>query len=130
MTAAHARGHRATDRGAVTVEVAGYTTLMLLALTVGVQVVMWGLAALGARYTANHAAQAARLYDATATAGRNDGQAMLDSAVGTALRESRVTVTRTATTVTVTVEGDAVQVVPFVRPPVTVTVTAPVERLN
>src|SRR5690606_26097481 len=82
------------DRGAYTVEVAGYTTLMLAALTVGVQVVMWGLAALGARYTANHAAQTARVYGGTAAAGHVDAQTILDSAVGTALRNPRITVTR------------------------------------
>lgn len=121
---------RGRDHGAVTVEVAGYTTLMLLALIAGVQVVMWGLAALGAHYTANHAAQAARLYNATAAHGEADAHTMLDSAVGTALRDPRVAVARTETTVTVTVEGQAVQVIPFVRPPVTVTVTVPVERLH
>lgn len=125
-----ARRRQGSDRGSVTVEVAGYTTLMLLALTVGVQVVVWGLAALGARHTANHAAQVARLYNSTAVAGQADAQMMLDSAVGTALRDPHVTVTRTATTVTVTVHGQAVQVVPFVRPPVTVTVSVPVERTH
>ncbi len=122
--------HQGVDRGAVTAEVAGYTTLMLVALLAGVQVVMWGLAALGARYTANHAAQIARVYDATEAAGEADAQMLLDSAVGTALRDPQVTVTRTATTVTVTVHGSAVPVIPFAHPPVTVTVTAPVERLN
>jgi Tfp pilus assembly protein PilX len=118
------------DRGAVTVEVAGYTTLMLIALVAGFQVVMWGLAALGARYTANHAAQTARVYAATAAAGEADTQILLDSAVGTALRDPQVMVTRTATTVSVTVRGSAVPVIPFAHPPVTVTVTVPVEGLN
>ena len=36
----------------------------------------------------------------------------------------------TATTVTVTVRGTAVSIIPGFRPPVTVTVEAPVERIN
>jgi hypothetical protein len=120
------------DRGAVTVEIAGYTTLMLLTLLVGVQVVMWGMAALGAHYTANHAAQTTRVYNATVAAGQADADAILTSAVGNALDNPQVTVTRTATTVTVTVTvtGNAVSVIPGIHPPVTVTVHAPVERIS
>jgi len=118
------------DRGAVTVEIAGYTTLMLLTLLVGVQVLMWGMAALGAHYTANHAAQTTRVYNATAAAGQADADAILTSAVGNALDNPQVTVTRTATTVTVTVTGNAVSIIPGVHPPVTVTIHAPVERIN
>ena len=120
----------AGDRGAVTVEIAGYTTLMLATLLVGVQVVMWGMAALGAHYTANHAAQTTRVYNATAAAGQADADAILTSAVGNALDNPQVTVTRTATTVTVTVTGKAVSIIPGVHPPVTVTIHAPVERIN
>jgi hypothetical protein len=118
------------DRGAVTVEIAGYTTLMLAALLVGVQVVMWGMAALGAHYTADHAAQQTRVYGGTVTAGQADADAILNSAVGTALGNPRTTVTRSATTVTVTVRGTAVSIIPGVRPPVAVTVQVPVERLG
>ena len=118
------------DRGAVTVEIAGYTPLMLATLLVGVQVVMWGMAALGAHYTANHAAQAARVRGGTAAAGQADAEAILRSAVGNALDDPHTTVTRTATTVTVTVRGTAVSIIPGFRPVVTVTVQAPVERLN
>ena len=118
------------DRGAVTVEIAGYTTLMLATLLVGVQVVMWGMAALGAHYTANHAAQTARVHGGTAAAGQADAEAILRSAVGNALDDPNTTVTRTATTVTVTVRGTAISIIPGFRPAVTVTVQAPVERLS
>jgi hypothetical protein len=118
------------DRGAVTVEIAGNTTLMLATLLVGVQVVMWGMAALGAHYTANHAAQTARVHGSTAAAGQADADAILRSAVGNALDDPRTTVIRTATTVTVTVRGTAISIIPGFRPAVTVTVQAPVERLN
>jgi hypothetical protein len=124
------RRRRDGDRGAVTVEIAGYTTLMLLTLLVGVQVVMWGMAALGAHYTANHAAQTTRVYNGTAADGQADADAILTSAVGNALGDPQVSVTRTATTVIVTVRGTAVSIIPGFRPPVTVTVQAPVERIN
>jgi hypothetical protein len=118
------------DRGAVTVEVAGYTTLMLLAMMIGVQAVMWGMAALGARYTANHAAQQTRVHGGTVAAGQADANAILTSAVGNALNDPQVEISRTATTVTVTVRGTATSIIPGFTPPVTVTVHAPVERIN
>ncbi|MEV4706776.1 TadE family protein [Actinoplanes sp. NPDC049316] len=118
------------DRGAVTVEVAGYTLLMLLALLIGVQAVTWGLAALGARYTANHAAQQARVHGGTAADGKADANTILASTVGTALNDPHVDVNRSATEVTVTVRGTATSIIPGFHPPVTVTVHAPVERIN
>jgi regulator of protease activity HflC (stomatin/prohibitin superfamily) len=92
--------------------------------------VMWGMAAQAARYTANHAAQTARVYNATAAAGQADADAILTSVVGNALDNPQVTVTRTATTVTVTVRGNTVSIIPGIHTPVTVTVHAPVERTN
>jgi len=122
-------GDHRHDRGAVTVEIAGCTTLMLLTLLVGIQVVMWGMAALGAHYTASHAAQATRVYGATVADGQADADAILTSAVGNALDSPQVTITRTTTTVTVTVHGTAVSIIPGFRPPVTATVHAPMERV-
>ncbi|AXH93580.1 TadE family protein [Micromonospora aurantiaca] len=118
------------DRGAVTVEVAGYTLLMLLAMMIGVQAVTWGLAALGARFTANHAAQRTRVYGGTIAAGEADANTILASAVGNALNDPRVDIGRSATTVTVTVRGTATSIIPGFRPPVTATVHVPVERIN
>ena len=112
------------------IEALGYITLAIFAFTAAVQMVMWGLAALGAHYTAEHAAQTTRLYGSSAAAGREDATTMLDSTVGVALADAHPTVTRTAATVTVTITGHAVTVVPGLRPPVTVTVTVPVERIN
>jgi hypothetical protein len=45
------------------------------------------------------------------------------------LEESSVTVTRTSTSVTAVVSGQSVSIVGFIDPPITVTVTAPVERV-
>ncbi len=118
------------DRGAATVEVAGNLALMLLTVSVGVQVAAWGLAALGAHYSANQAANTARLHGSSAAAGQADGYTMLTSAVGTALRDPQVTVTRSATTATATVTGRAASIIPGISPPVTITVHVPVERLG
>lgn len=134
--AARAWGRAATwwrargDEGATTVEVAGYTTLMLAALLVGVQVVMWGIAALGAHYAADQAAQRARQYGASAADGHAQAASVLGSAVGNALSDPQVDVSVTATTVTVTVTGTAVSIIPGFRPTVTATSNAPVERVN
>jgi hypothetical protein len=103
---------------------------MLLTVSAGVQVAAWGLAALGAHYTASAAAQEARMYGSTAAAGRAEGLTMLGSATGAALRDPNVTVTRDATTVTVTITGRAASVIPGVHPPVAVTVSVPVERIG
>ncbi|HZM79904.1 MAG TPA: hypothetical protein VFC19_29580 [Candidatus Limnocylindrales bacterium] len=119
-----------SDRGAATVEVAGNLALMLLTVSVGAQVAAWGLAALGAHYSANQAANTARLHGSSATAGQDNGYTMLNSAVGTALRDPTVTVTRNATTVTATVTGRAASIIPGISPPVTVTVHVPVERVG
>jgi hypothetical protein len=110
------------------VEIAGYAALMLATLLIGVQVVTWGLAALGARYAANQAAQAARGYRASAADGRAAAESILHSAVGSTLDGAQVAVTRDATTVTVTVTGTAVAILPGFTPTVTVTVHAPTEE--
>lgn len=123
------RGDRG-DRGAATVEVAGNLALMLLTVSVGVQVAAWGLAALGAHYSANQAANTARLHGSSAAAGQADGYTMLSSAVGTALRDPTVTVTRSTTTVTATVTGHAASIIPGISPPVTITVHVPVEKIG
>lgn len=116
------------DRGMTTVEVVGYMVLVIALLFLGVQLVMWGAAGYGARLAADHAAQTARVYRSTAEAGQLEANLMLDSVVGSKLRDPHVSVTRTATTVTVHVTGHAQQVIPGFDPPVSVTLTVPVER--
>ena len=122
------RVHR--DQGMATVEMTGYLVIVFVLLTLGVQMVMWGVASYGARLAADHAAQAARVYGSTAAAGQAEAKAMLDSTVGRKLRDAQVNVTRTATTVTVRITGHAQQVIPGFDPLVTVTVSAPVERVG
>jgi hypothetical protein len=91
---------------------------------------MWGMAALGAHYAADQTAQQARQYGATVADGQAAAASVLDSAVGNALNDPLVSVTRTVTTVTVTVTGTAVSIIPGFHPTVSATSNAPVERVN
>jgi hypothetical protein len=119
---------RQRDRGAATVELAGYAVVVFTLLTLAVQLVLWGLAAFSARIVADHALQAARVYQSDAGAGQAEAAAMLSSTAGRGLRDPQVTVTRTATTVIVHISGHAAAVVPGLEPTVNLTVSAPVER--
>ena len=123
-----ARQRPQADRGAATVEIVGYMTVVIVLLFLGVQLVMWAAASYGARLAADEAAQAARVFGATADTGRAEAELMLTTVVGRKLRDPQVTVTRTATTVTVHISGHASRIVPGLDLPVSVTVTAPVER--
>ena len=118
------------DRGSTTVEMVGYTAVMLAALLVGVQAVAWGLGELACRYAANHALQVTRLQGGTVAAGQADAATVLDSISGDLVTGPRINATRTATAASVTVTGHAVQVIPFLRLPVGSTVTGPVESLG
>lgn len=115
------------DRGAATVELAVATPLLLLLLLFVVQAGVWAHAAHIARAAAVQALDAAAAENSTAAAGQREGAAALRQLGGAVLTGARVTVTRTATRVTVTVSGTAATVVPGIRPPVSVTVTGPVE---
>ena len=121
---------RDRDRGLATVEMVGYMSLVIGCVILGVQLVVWGLAAYGARLAADHAAQAARVYGGSAAAGTAQADLMLDSAAGRGLRDPQVSVTRTATTVTVRISGHAYPVIPGLDPTVNVTMSVPVERAS
>jgi hypothetical protein len=119
-----------SDRGSTSVEMVGYTTVMLAALLVGVQAAAWGLAELACRYAANHALQSTRVQGGSAAAGDADATAVLSTIDANLVGGPTVGVTRTATTTTVTVRGTAVQVIPFLHLPVGTSVSGPVETLN
>ncbi|MDG4795434.1 TadE family protein [Micromonospora sp. WMMD1082] len=121
------RRRRHRDRGMATIEATGGLVMMFVLLTLGVQLVVWGIAAYGGRLAADHAAQAARVHGATAAAGHAEADLILSGTVGRKLRDPHVTVTRTTTTVTVRVVGHAQSVIPGFAPVVGVTVSVPVE---
>ncbi len=118
------------DPGATSVEMVGYTAVMLAALLIGVQTAAWGLAELACRYAANHALQTTRVHGGTTAAGQQDAATVLDLINGNLVIQPQFSATRNATTATVTVKGTAVQVIPFLTLPVDTTVSAPVEVLN
>jgi hypothetical protein len=121
---------RCADKGATSVEMIGYTAVMLAALLVGVQAAAWGLGELACRYAANHALQATRVQGGTATAGQVDAATVLGDIHGNLVTQPEFSATRSATTATVTVTGRTVQVIPFLTLPVGSTVSGPVEVLD
>lgn len=120
----------AGDRGNTTVEAAGYTVLMLLALTVLVQAAVWGLADLSARQAAHHGVQTARVAGGTEQAGHADAETMLQTINPDGLTDVQITVERGPQTTTVTITGTVLQVVPAVNIPVHVQAQAPTEPDN
>lgn len=124
------RSRLADDRGSTSVEMVGYTAVMLLALLIGVQAAVWGLAEMACRYSANHALQAARVHGGTAGAGHDDARLVLTEINANLVTDPTIETSRDTTTATVTVKGRALQVVPFLSLPVGATVTAPIEKLS
>lgn len=120
----------AADRGSTTVEMVGYTAVMLAAVLVGVQAAVWGLAELACRYAANHALQVTRVQGGTAAAGKADAATVLHAVSGGLVTDADTGATREPATASVTVTGYAVQVIPFIRLPVGSTVSGPVESLG
>ena len=100
--------------------------LMAVLLTV-VQVSFWFYGRALATSAAQHGLDAARVAEGSAADGEATIDRFVDQTGGLALSE--VVVDRGAERVTVTVEGEVVQVVPFVDVPVRVTITGPVERV-
>lgn len=123
------RPRQSADRGSTSVEMVGYTAVMLAALLVGVQAAAWGLGELACRYTANHALQTTRVLHGSADAGRADAATVLTAIHGNLVVSPEFAATRSAATATVTVKGKAVQVIPFLTLPVGTTVSGPVEVL-
>ena len=124
------RRRRRSDRGSTSVEMVGYTAVMLAALLIGVQAAAWGLGELACRYAANHALQATRVQGGSAAAGQADAATVLTDIHGNLVVGPEFAATRSATTATVTVKGTAVQVIPFLSLPVGSTVSGPVEVLT
>ena len=118
------------DRGSTSVEMVGYTAVMLAALLGGVQAAAWGLAELACRYAANHALQVTRVQGGSADAGRADAATVLAQVNGNLVTQPQFSASRGPATATVTVKGNALRVIPFLSLPVGATVTGPVETLG
>jgi hypothetical protein len=83
-----------------------------------------------AQAAANSAVQTTRVLNGSAEAGNADAATMLAQLSGNVLHDPQIAVTRTTTTATVRITGKATSILPLVPDlPVSVTVTAPCERL-
>ena len=107
-----------TDRGSTTVEAAGYTMLMLLAILVAVQAGVWALADLSARHAAHQGAQITRVAGGTAEAGHDATADRLEAINPNGITGVTITVERGPETTTVTVSGTVLQVIPLIEIPV------------
>ena len=101
----------------------------MVLLMAAVQFAIWQHAAHMARAAANEGLQTARAYGSNAAAGRADTSTILASLSGNVLKDPQVSASRNTTTASVTVTGRAASIIPGLSLPVTITVTAPVERV-
>lgn len=101
---------------------------LFLLLIAALQGALWYLGSNVAQTAAVAAYTNARAYQSTTEAGDTAGTEIIDGMPGF-LKHPQVEVTRSATTVTVTITGNAESLIPGVQlPPVTRTVTGPIER--
>jgi Flp pilus assembly protein TadG len=121
-----ARRTRWDDRGEIAANTAIFVLVILL-LFVVLQFGLWFYGREVAAAAAQHAVDAARVENGSAAVGEATANQYLGQVGG--LPDATVNVTRTSETVTATVHGQAVSIVGFIDPPITVTVTASVERV-
>ena len=126
-----ARRHSTDDgaeRGSGTVEFVICAVVMVLLLMVVVQFALWFHTRAVATTAARHGLDRARVLEGSPNEGEAITREFLDQNAG-GLHDRAVTATRTATQASVTVQGRVVSVIPGVHLPVTVRITAPVERI-
>ena len=114
------------DRGEIAANTAIFVLVILL-LFVALQFGLWFYGREVAAAAAQHAVDAARVETGSSALGEATADQYLSQVGG--LRDSSVSVTRSSTSVTAVVSGQSVSIVGFIDPPITVTVTAPVERV-
>ncbi|MFC4060931.1 pilus assembly protein [Planomonospora corallina] len=118
----------AGDRGAATAQAAVAFPAALLLVLLVVQFGVWRHAVHVAEVTAAEALAAARVRGAGAGSGQAKASLLTSQLGRSALRDVRVSVSRTAQAARVEVGGAAQEVVPFLELPVRVVVHGPVER--
>ena len=101
--------------------------LAVIVLFTVVQVSLWFYGRAVATAAAQHGLDAARVSAGSEAAGTTTVHQFLAQTGG--LDANRVSVQRTATQVTVEIDGEVASVVPFFHVPVTVNLSAPVERI-
>jgi len=125
---ANGRRHRGAA-GSATVEFVICATVMVLLLLVVVQVALFFHARAVATTAARQGLDHVRVVNGSVGDGVGTANAFLAQAGG-GLERRDVHASRSATTASVTIEGEVVSVVPGVRLPIDVTVSAPVERIT
>jgi hypothetical protein len=121
------RGERRQDeRGAVSAQVAIVPAVAAL-FFFAVQVSLWFHARSVATSAAQHGLDAARVEQGSAAAGTRTVHDFVDQVGG--LDVQSLSVSRGGEEASVTVEGQPVTVLPFFEAPISVTLTAPVERI-
>ncbi|MFW6033528.1 MAG: TadE family protein [bacterium] len=119
-------GREWDDRGEIAANTAVFAMVVLLVFLC-VQFGLWFYGRQVAASAAQHALDAARVEEGTASAGEATGHEYLDQVGG--LDTATVAVNRTTDAVTATVAGDPPSILGFFQVGVTVTVTGPVERI-
>jgi Flp pilus assembly protein TadG len=114
------------DDGSATVELVIATPVLMLMLLMVVQAGLWGIAAYSAHAAAGEAVTALRAADGTETEATAVAAESVDD-LGGGLNGLTVSADRNAESATVTLSGTAIELIPGLELPVTVTQTAPVE---
>jgi Flp pilus assembly protein TadG len=121
---------RRHDEGSATVQAVLTVPLLGLLVFTIVQFALYFHALQIAQTAANQGLDAARVAGATDSAGQARSDAYLAALAGGVLHDGQARVRRTAGRVEVHVTGTAEQVVPFLRLPIGVTATGPVEQVG
>jgi hypothetical protein len=117
---------RRDESGAVSAQVAIVPAVAAL-FFFAVQVSLWFYARSVATSAAQHGLDAARVEEGSASAGSSTVNQFVDQVGG--LNVQRLAVARGVEEASVTIEGEPVTVLPFFDAPITVTLSAPVERV-
>jgi Flp pilus assembly protein TadG len=120
------RPPEAIDDGSATVELVIATPVLMLMLLMVVQAGLWGIAAYSAHAAAGEAVTALRAADGTETEATAVAAESVDD-LGGGLNGLTVSADRNAESATITLSGTAIELIPGLELPVTVTQTAPVE---
>jgi Flp pilus assembly protein TadG len=121
-------GVSGNERGAATVEAVVVFPVLLLLVMVVFQFALWYHASALATAAAQDGARAARAEGATAQAGLDRANALLDQTGRSIVQGRRVLVSRTAATARVEVRGTCIPLVPGLRLPIDAVAESSTER--
>jgi Flp pilus assembly protein TadG len=120
----------ARDEGSVAAQVVIAAPLLMMLPLLIVQAALWAFATHAAQAAADQALDAARVTNATTTAGTTAAAQVLDQLATGPLSDRTVTVSKTATTVTVTVTGSVESILPGTHLSVSARASGPIEQFT